>query len=429
MSVEVRGTAALGELIDALLDSPREELLIGLTRSSLQPGWLAIVTEARLATDDEVKRNESGLRWTGNLTSAMYSAARVAGSGVVLLHAHRGSGRPPVPSRPDKQTAHAILSHFGMIFPNCLHGYLVINRDHVAGWVQLGPSRRPVGRLVVSGLPRRSWTAQILRMSPPRLRDERQVGALGSRGVVLLRTATVGIVGVGGAGSQVAELLAHAGVGGLLLVDRDRLEEVNLSRTHGATSALVGMDKVAVVRRMVRRIAPTCRVRVIRDFFPCREGVDRLRDVDVVVSCVDNPFAREELNRHCLRYAIPLIDMGTTITEEPLAIDGHLTVVLPGGRCLRCAGHVSDAVLDEWRAAAAGGKYGMQEGRPQVVSFNGFLASAGVTEVLKILTGFAGAAKESTEWYYTPLAGRLTKVHMGRARCRDCRGYALKPDA
>lgn len=244
-----------------------------------------------------------------------------------------------------------------------------------------------------------------------------------------MRQATVGIVGVGGAGSQVAEMLAHAGIGGLVLVDGDRLEEVNLSRTHGATPTLVGMDKVTVARRLVRRIAPTCRVRTIHDNFPCREGVDQLRDVDAIVSCVDNPFARDEINRHCLRYAIPLIDMGTTITEEPLAIDGHLTVVIPGSRCLRCLGHVSDAMLAEWRAVGHEGKYGMQEGRPQVVSFNGFLASAGVTEALKILTGFAGSAIASSEWHYEPLTGRLTRVQVGNTPCRDCLGYALRPNS
>lgn len=113
MTAEVRGDVSLGSVLNGVLRSSREELLIGLTHGSLRPGWLAVVAAARMATDDEVQRDRSGLHWTGDLTAAMYAAARAAGAGVLLIHAHGGGGQPPEPSRPDQNTAREILGHFG----------------------------------------------------------------------------------------------------------------------------------------------------------------------------------------------------------------------------------------------------------------------------------------------------------------------------
>lgn len=123
---------------------------------------------------------------------------------------------------------------------------------------------------------------------------------------------------------------------------------------------------------------------------------------------------RLDLVRIASTPAMPLIDVGTTVTPEPFAVDGHLSVVVPNEHCLRCLGHVSDAVLAEIRDAAHMGRYGSNQGRPQVVSFNGLLASAAVTEVLKLVTGFAVEPEGSREWHYDPLSGELRRVRLAR---------------
>ncbi len=322
-----------------------------------------------------------------------------------------------------------ILSHFGALLPDVIHAYVVVNESCVSGWMQHGDQRRPVGDIRIASQPIRRWTRGTRPHVGVQPRDTRQAAALGGCGIAALRMASVGIVGLGGAGSQVAEMLAHAGVGRLVMADGDRLEDVNLSRTHGSSPRLLGLHKVASMRRLVRRVSPETKVTVIAEHFPTVATIRHLRDVDVLVVCVDNPYARDEANRFALRYAIPLLDVGTTITEKPLAIDGHLSLVLPGSRCLRCLGHVSDAILEEWHNEERAGKYGLQEGRPQVVSFNGLLASAAVTEVLKLVTGFAGPSSSSAEWHYRAMSGELRPVAFADSRCRDCSWYALKADA
>jgi len=223
-------------------------------------------------------------------------------------------------------------------------------------------------------------------------------------------------------------MLAHAGAGNLVLADADDVEDVNLSRTHGTSPDSIGRAKVSSAQAMVERISPETRVIAVEEAFPTAELLRELRDVDALVGCVDRVHARNELNRFALRFGIPLIDVGTTITPDPLRVDGHLTLVMPGSQCLRCAGHVSDALHAEEQEAARHGRYGMTEKRPQVVSFNGLLASAAVTEILKLVTGFAGRIVGSRDWHYDPVCNELRTVGLAAGACRDCESYGMRGD-
>src|SRR5579859_3091540 len=70
-----------------------------------------------------------------------------------------------------------------------------------------------------------------------------------------LAGATVGLLGVGGLGSQIAHLLAAAGVGRLLLLDRDTVEVRNLNRQLYDTADF-GRHKVRVTAERLRRLRP-----------------------------------------------------------------------------------------------------------------------------------------------------------------------------
>ena len=427
---EVRGATAMSQLLDEVLASRQEELFIGFTFPSLDGEWVALVDDCRLAVDDEVQRDVTGLHWTGDLTSQLYEEARRSGRGVIFLHAHAGSHEPPRLSPTDERTAQEILPHLGMLLPDALHAYVVVNRAYVAGWVQHGDRTIEVDRIRIATSPLRIWTSGPESATNQVVlgRDQRQATALGGQVICRLRASTVVILGVGGAGSQVAEMLAHAGVGRLVLVDADLVEEVNLSRTHGTSPASIGSKKVDVAMSMIRHISPETEVSTVAEAFPSEDSLQALREADAVVACVDGVHPRNELNRFALRYAIPLIDLGTTITPAPFRVDGHLSLVMPGSHCLRCAGHVSDALLAEISEVNRRGEYGLGEGRPQVVSFNGLLASAAVTEVLQLICGFAFREQGSCEWHYDPVAGELRRIDLPSGRCRECVWYGMKGD-
>ena len=75
----------------------------------------------------------------------------------------------------------------------------------------------------------------------------------------ILRGATVGIAGCGGLGSQAAASLVRAGVGRLILVDSDRVEESNLNRQHYFLEDL-GKPKTEALSARLRSMNPEVRI-------------------------------------------------------------------------------------------------------------------------------------------------------------------------
>ena len=85
---------------------------------------------------------------------------------------------------------------------------------------------------------------------------------LGQNSGRILEQAVVGIVGVGGGGSHIAQQLAHLGVKHLRLIDPDCVEFSNLNRLIGAhfEDAQLGEYKTTVVERLIHGIDPKIQV-------------------------------------------------------------------------------------------------------------------------------------------------------------------------
>lgn len=206
-------------------------------------------------------------------------------------------------------------------------------------------------------------------------RSSRQ-GFLGPESDEVLRSLTVGIIGLGGGGSHVSQQLAHAGVGNFLFVDPDYIDESNLNRLVGGTLAdVVAKEwKTAIAHRVVRGVNPDAKVTEVRGDW--RQQAMQLRSCDVIVGCVDSYRVRGELEIQARRYLIPYIDLGMDVHPQPDGshlIAGQVILSLPGRPCMRCMGFLRDQLLEE-----EAGRYGDAGPRPQVVWPNGVLASAAV---------------------------------------------------
>ena len=155
----------------------------------------------------------------------------------------------------------------------------------------------------------------------------------GSEAFRRLRGAHVGVVGCGGAASHVVQQLAYLGVGKITMADADRVEITNLNRLIGALPAkrqrgmvdrILGRGrgdvdrlKVEIMERMVRAIDDRIEVAIFPEFFPTTNTVAGMRQCDVIVACVDGLQVRDDLNRLCKRYLIPMVDVGIEITPTP----------------------------------------------------------------------------------------------------------------
>ena len=101
-----------------------------------------------------------------------------------------------------------------------------------------------------------------------------------------LKKAKVCILGLGGLGSNVAVLLARAGLGSLKLVDFDIVEASNLNRQQYRISH-IGMKKTEAIKTIIKEINPFVEVETL-DIKVNRENIlSVVGDVEIVVEAFD----------------------------------------------------------------------------------------------------------------------------------------------
>ncbi|MER7671339.1 ThiF family adenylyltransferase [Kitasatospora sp. NPDC096128] len=153
----------------------------------------------------------------------------------------------------------------------------------------------------------------------------------------LLANATVTIVGIGGTGSVVAAALAGAGVGRLVLVDHDRVEESNLSRQLLYTTADIGRPKTDAAYERLAERHPGVRVLTIPEQVTRRPQFVRLmRHSDLLILAADEPDGlRRIANRASLDSGCAWVDPGY---HGPVI---STALYVPGidGPCWECLRH------------------------------------------------------------------------------------------
>lgn len=102
-----------------------------------------------------------------------------------------------------------------------------------------------------------------------------------------LKESSVGIAGVGGLGSNAAVALARAGIGRLVLVDFDKVEESNLTRQYYFRDQ-IGKIKVESLKENIERINPKIEVEIINQELVKGSMERPFKDVDVVIEALDS---------------------------------------------------------------------------------------------------------------------------------------------
>jgi tRNA A37 threonylcarbamoyladenosine dehydratase len=204
---------------------------------------------------------------------------------------------------------------------------------------------------------------------------------LGEHTEELFNRVRVGVVGLGGGGSHIAQQSGYLGIGRFAFFDPDFIDFPNLNRTIGATlaDAVAKTPKVEVAERLVKAINPDAETLLIQSEW--QKDFDSLRACDVVFGCLDGFSRRAQLEESCRRALIPLIDIGMDVHKgDPYSISGQVVVSMPGQPCFKCVGFIRDKDLDE-----EGRRYGVAGGNPQVVWSNGILASTAIGILVQML--------------------------------------------
>lgn len=121
------------------------------------------------------------------------------------------------------------------------------------------------------------------------LRYKRNQKTISTQEQYALFQSTVLIIGCGGLGGFVAEMLTRIGVGNLILCDGDVFEEHNLNRQNFSSPKTLGRLKAEVLKEKLEEINPALHVKSISTFFDPKTDSELISKVDVVVDALDNP--------------------------------------------------------------------------------------------------------------------------------------------
>jgi molybdopterin/thiamine biosynthesis adenylyltransferase len=124
---------------------------------------------------------------------------------------------------------------------------------------------------------------------------------------IALLKARVSIVGLGGLGGAVVEILARIGIGILNIIDGDSFEESNLNRQFLSTPARMAESKAETAAQRIKTINSAVEVNAHARFLDAENGADLLRHSDVCVDCLDNVKTRFLLERLCKQIRTPLV--------------------------------------------------------------------------------------------------------------------------
>lgn len=144
--------------------------------------------------------------------------------------------------------------------------------------------------------------------------------------------AHIMVVGCGALGNEVLKDLVLMGVRHIVAVDFDVVERDNLSRSvlFTADDADERRSKALVAAKRLQAMNPDVQVKAICGDIACDVGLGLLRQMDVVVGCVDNRWARYCINRLCMRAGKPWVDGAIN------GLEGTARVFMPGRNCYAC---------------------------------------------------------------------------------------------
>ena len=128
---------------------------------------------------------------------------------------------------------------------------------------------------------------------------------LGNEAIKKLQQSSVMVVGCGAVGSFAIEALARSGVGHIILIDFDNVEESNINRQLFALDSTIGKPKVEIAKSRIHDINPNIVVDAFNIFFDDKTNLDI--KPDFVIDAIDSVQSKIALYKWCQQNHIPFI--------------------------------------------------------------------------------------------------------------------------
>ena len=172
------------------------------------------------------------------------------------------------------------------------------------------------------------------------------LGEVGPEGQTRLAAATVLVVGAGGLGCPVLQYLAGAGVGKLVVVDHDSVEETNLHRQPLYGMDDIGKPKAEAARAVLQRFNPDVAIEAVVERLTPQNVEALVARADVIVDAADSFAATYVLSDACVAAAKPLV------SASVIGLTGYVGAFCGGGPSYRAV--FPDVSIDGATCATVG---------------------------------------------------------------------------
>lgn len=139
---------------------------------------------------------------------------------------------------------------------------------------------------------------------------------------ITLLKSKVSVIGLGGLGGFLSEMLARIGVGILNLIDGDCFEDHNLNRQRFSREDRIGLSKAGSAAQTIHAINSSIEIHAAALFMD-ENNADVIKKSDVIADCLDSLKTRFILEKTAKAANIPLVS--AAIAGE----SGHITTIFP----------------------------------------------------------------------------------------------------
>ncbi|HEY9706808.1 MAG TPA: ThiF family adenylyltransferase, partial [Oculatellaceae cyanobacterium] len=217
-----------------LIDMPRENVAFALAGVSMQDNQVDVLVRRPVPVPAAmmIVQNEYHLEVAPQAINGLVSLCESNKLGAVICHSHPyGLDYSPSDDHGERRIANALRD---FIPANAPIASLLFTPEEVTGriWVAENSSPIVLDEIIVVG-----HYVHRIKTKKNRYKNrsreglyDRQVRALGEDGQRAISDAKIGIIGVGGTGSPIAEQLARLGVSDIVLIDPDKFSPSNITR-------------------------------------------------------------------------------------------------------------------------------------------------------------------------------------------------------
>jgi len=216
----------------------------------------------------------------------------------------------------------------------------------------------------------------------------------GEEGQAKLKNATALVSRVGGLGGPVAQELAAAGIGKLILAHGGNLKHSDLNRQILMTHDWLGKPRVECAKRRLKDLNPRLEIEAVPENVSEANAEELVGKADIVFDCAPLFQERFAMNRACVRQRKPLIDCAM------FELEGQVTTIVPGETpCLEC---IYPELPPAWKREF-----------PVFGAVSCAAACIGVMEGIKLLSGMKVALK-SAMLYFDLRAMKFRRIPLTR---------------